>query len=164
MTFYLKLFGGLLLLVGALLISQEYSAYCKRRILEYDGFIALLLHAESKISKYLASGEGLWRDFENDALLKCGFLECIKSGDTPLSAFRKCEGSLNLSKSAKDKLRALFSVLGEEYREGEISRLSSFREELLAERNAEEDRLMKSVKVTRALLVSSALAVIIIFI
>ena len=164
MSFYFRLFGGLALVVSALILSREYSAYCKRRILEYDGFIALLSHAEGKIAKYLSSGESLWRDFNNDALLNCGFLVALQDGETPISAFEKCESRLRLSQSTKARLREFFSGWGREYRERELLLLSSFKEEIAAEGMAEKEKLDKSVRISSALLIGGALALMILII
>ena len=161
---YLRFFGGGLIVVAALIASGEYSSYAKRRLAEYKGFIALFSHAEGMISRFLASGDGLWRGFENEALEKAGLLSALREGKTLAGAFDKCESRLALPGEAKKKIKDFLSASGRGYREGEIASFSAFGAGLEAEMKKEEERLDKSVKVTRALLLGGSLAFLILII
>ena len=154
----------MLLLIAAIAASREYSAYAKRRIDQYDGFIELFSYAEGMISRFLSYGEALWRGFENGALEACGFLPALREGTPPIEAFEKCEGRLSLPREAKDKIKAFLSSMGRSYKDGELATLSAFRTELQSERKRQEEDLDKNVKIARALLLGGALAVFILII
>ena len=62
--------GGGLVVLSAILASRAYSDHAKRRMLQYSGLVALLQHAEGMITSFLASGEGLFRDFKDEELEK----------------------------------------------------------------------------------------------
>ena len=160
----LRLLGGGLVVVSAIVASGEYSAYAKRRILHYEGLIALFSHAEGMISRFLASGDGLLRGFENEELEKVGMLSILREGEALQSAFEKCESRLALSVETKERIKDFLSTVGRGYREGEVASFSAFITSLKEEMSVESERLDKSVKVTRALLIGGSLAFLIMII
>lgn len=153
-----RLVGVGLVLVAAIIASGEYKLYAKRRILQYEGFAALLFHLEGMISRYLSSGDGLYRGFENAELERIGFLPLIRGGDRPADALRRCEGQLCLSKDCLNALSAFFTGFGRDYKDRELKSISDFRTRLEEEKKSEAERLEKNVKVTSALLIGGALA------
>ena len=164
MSVYLKFLGGGLLLLSAIFASSEYSSYADRRLLHYSGLVALFSHAEGMIYGFLSSGREMWRGFKNDELEKIGLLPQLREGETLLSAFQKCESRLALSKDAKERIKDFLATACRGYREGVIYSFSAFIKKLEAEMKAEEERLEKQVKVTRALLLGGALAFVILII
>lgn len=164
MSFYLKIAGGLLLLLGAYLISEEYSAYAKRRIEQNLGILALLSHAEGMIERYLAFGRELWEGFENEALEKCGFLSELKQGRAVGSAFSLCLDRFCLSEEAVKRLKELFSSLGRGYKEEEVRRIFEFRKSYAVLSEEEGAELEKSVGVVRAISIGAALVIFILII
>lgn len=164
MNMLLRLIGGGLVMTSALIASHEYSEYAKKRLDQYAGLIALLSHAEGMISRFLASGDGLWRGFENEALEKTGLMGNMREGRGLYESFALCESKFALSNEAKGRIKDFLSGRGMEYREGEIAALSNFREMLEEEMNKEKESLEKSVKVTRAILLGASLAFLILII
>ena len=161
MNMILRFIGGGLVVVSALVASHEYSAYAKRRLLQYEGLVALFSHVEGKIRDFLASGDGLYRGFENEELERVGLLPLLREGERLKEAFCKCEGHLALPKGTVEGINTFLSTLGRGYREGEVAAFSAFRNKLEAEMKTEAERLDKSVKITRALLIGGALAFLI---
>ena len=153
-----------LLLSAALCASREYSRFADLRLAQWRGFSAFLLHIEGEISKFLASGEGLYRGFENAELEKCGFLPALKEGTGLSSAFDGCRGRLLLPEGCKARLAEFFAAFGRGYKDSELASLSAFRIAFEKEYEAERERLEKSVKITRALLLGGALSVAIMLI
>ena len=164
MSLLLRFVGGGLVVLSALVASSEYSAYADRRISQYKGLCALFSHAEGRISRFLSSGDGLWRGFENEELSRVGLLPLLREGEPLSSAFLKCEENFALSREAKERIKEFLSTLGRGYREGEVSTISAFVSRLEKEMQTEEEALSKSVKVTRALLLGGALAFLILII
>lgn len=158
---YLRFLGGGLVMISALIASGEYSAYAKKRMSQYAGLVALLSHAEGMISRFLSSGDGLWRSFENEALENTGLLAALREGKTLHAAFVECEGKFALSKEARERILDFLSTLGRSYKEGEVAAISAFRTELESEMKSEEEGLDKSVRVARALLLGGSLAFLI---
>ena len=87
MSIYLRLGGAGLILLGAILVGREYSAYLNRRLSEYRGLLSLLSHAEGVIGRNLSYGKELWRGFEDAALEKCGLLPALREGRGLADAF-----------------------------------------------------------------------------
>lgn len=164
MSFYLRFLGGGLVMIAAMITSGEYSAYAKRRLSQYSGLVALLSHMEGMISRFLASGDGLWRGFENEALESTGLLSSLKEGKSLAAAFSECEGKFALTKEAKGRIGDFLAGLGRGYRSGELEMISAFRASLEKEMAEEQQSLEKSVKITRALLLGGALAFLIMII
>ncbi len=159
MSLYLRWGGAVLLMIGALLTSRAYESYLKRRIGEYRGLVSLIAHAEGEIAKFLAHGSELWRSFKDEALEKCGLLPALREGGSLFSAFQESCGNMSLSTAARQRLSELFKKLGQGYREGELSLLSSIKESLSAELDIESAEAEKNIKVVRALLFGGALCV-----
>lgn len=159
MSLYLRLGGAALLLVGAIFVSREYSGYIDRRISEYRSLVALLSHAEGKISRFLSFGGELWRDFSDDVLEGCGLLPLLRGGSGLALAFDECKAHLALPSEAKERIFRLLSGLGGGYMDGTIAGLSSARQELEAELTVEQEAAEKNKRVARALLIGGALAV-----
>lgn len=164
MTLYFRLFGGGLLVLSAVLASLEYSRYADLRLLHYSSLASLFDHAGGMISKFLLKGDELWRSFRNEALEKIGLIDRLREGESLSSAFEKCENSLALSKETKEKIKKILASAGREYRNGAAEAYLSIAKWLEEEKNSEKERLNKSVKVTRALLIGGALAFLILII
>ena len=164
MTFYLRIFGGGLVVLSAVFASLEYSGYAERRLLHYSSLALLFAHAGGMISRFLSRGDELWRGFRNEALEKIRLLDRLREGESLSSAFEKCENSLALSKETKEKIKKILASAGQEYRNGAAEAYLSIAKWLEEEKNSEKERLDKSVKVTRALLIGGALAFLILII
>lgn len=164
MSDFLRILGGALLLLCALLVGREYSAYAGRRIAEHQGFIALISHSEGMIGRFLSSGDELWRGFDNEALERVGFLPLIKDGKDADSAFSTVKGRLSLGDEAKKKVEEFFKDFGSGYKDQEIARISALRAELETSLKSETAELEKNSRVLNALLVGGALGLIILLV
>ena len=164
MSIYLKWAGAGIILLCALFVGKDYSAYIKKRLSEYRGFTELILHIEGMISRFLTPQDSLWQNFSSDALEKCGFLSALRSGKGLSEAFDASKPSLSLSDELKDRLSGFFHGFGGEYLDGEISRTSDFRSELEDGLKVEESELEKSLKITNALLLAGAVGIVILII
>ena len=159
MSIYLRWGGVALLMIGALLVSRCYESYLKKRLAEYRGLLSLITHIEGGISKFLAYGDGLWRDFSDGALEKCGLLPALREGKSLSVAFEESRGNTSLSGDARERIAEAFNKLGKGYKDGELKLLSSVRESLTCELDSESAEAEKNIKVARALLLGGALAV-----
>lgn len=164
MSVYLKWAGAGVILLSALYVGREYSAYVRQRLQQHRAFVALLLHIEQMISQFLTPQDGLWRDFSNDALEKCGFLPLLREGKGLSQAFEKVKASLSLSERTKEMLSGFFADFGGGYLDGEMSRTAGFRAELESCLEKEGEELEKSLKITNALLVAGAVGIVILII
>jgi hypothetical protein len=148
----------MLIMIAALITSREYSRFADRRLAQWQGFSRLISHAEGMIEKYLLSGGALWQDFENHELARIGFLKLLREGASTCEAFSACSSSLSLPRECKDRLFEFFSSFGKGYRERELKSIAAFLKDFNGKYAEEKDRLEKSVRVTRALLLGGALA------
>ncbi len=161
MSLYFRWGGVALLLIAALYINRGYKNYLTRRLDEYRGLSALMLHMEGMISKFLSFGDGLWRDFSDEALEKCGLLPALRGGESLQGAFDKCRDKMSLSKASKDKLCEKFHRLGKGYKNAELRVIGEIRADLNDEIAFETAEAQKNMKVTAALLFGGALAAVI---
>ena len=161
MTLYFRLLGGGLVVLSAIFASLEYSRYAERRLLHYSSLATLFDHAGGMISRFLSRGDELWRSFQNEELEKIGLLAHLRGGESLSLAFEKCESSLVLPQETKEKVRKVISSAGREYRNRAAEAYLSLAKWLEEEKNSEKERLEKSVKVTRALLIGGSLAFLI---
>lgn len=145
-----------LIMLSAILLGREYSAYADRQVREREGFIALLLHIEREIGRSLSYGLGLWRGFSDPSLERCGFLPLLREGCSPEDAFFKCSPKLALSGEIKEKLQSFFSDFGKGYKDGEIKGIERLRGELESDLNALRPELEKNKRVINALLLGGA--------
>ena len=145
-----------LIMLSAILLGREYSAYADRQVREQAGFIALLLHIERRIGHSLSYGSDLWRGFSDPDLEKCGFLPLLSEGFSPRDAFAKSSRKLALSGEIKEMLLVFFSDFGKGYKDGEIKGIERLREELESDLNAIRPELEKNKKVINALLLGGA--------
>ena len=164
MSAFGRFVGGGLVVLAAMLASNAYSDYAKRRILQYSGLIALFSHAEGMILSFLASGDGLFRDFRSDELERVGLLPLLRGGTSLKNAFSKCESKFALSKKTLERIKEFLSSLGKGYKDAEISSICAFRLSLEEEMKIEAETLDKNVKVARALLIGGSLAFLIMII
>ncbi len=161
MSYWLRLMGGGLVLILAMLIGRGYSAYKDRRIAETEAFIALLSHAEGMISRFLSHGSSLWNGFSSPTLEELGLLPMLREGAAPADAFAAIQGRLSVNKSCKDRLTEYFCDLGGGYREDELKKIAACKSELEEMLRMERKELENDVKAVRATLLGAALGVII---
>ena len=164
MSVFWRFIGGGLVVLSAMLASKAYADYAKKRLLQYSGLISLLSHAEGMISRFLSSGDGLWRGFQNEELERVGLLPLLREGESLKSAFLKCREGLALPKKTIEQIEEFISRAGRDYREGEVAMISAFRNLLETEMKTEEEALDKNVKVVRVLLLGGSLAFLIMII
>ena len=153
-----------MILLCALFVGREYTAYIKKRLSEYRGFASLIAHIEGMISRFLTPQDSLWQSFSDEVLEKCGFLAALREGGSLSDAFEACRASLSLSDGVKSRLSSFFSGFGAEYMDGELSRSSDFRSELEDGLKKEESELEKSLKITNALLLAGSVGIVILII
>lgn len=161
MSYYLRLFGGGLVLILAMLVGRGYSRFKSKRIAETEGFVALISHAEGMISRFLSHGSSLWQDFSNSELEASGFLPMLRKGASLSEAFSASESSLSINKRVKDRLSEYFDLFGRGYREDELKAAAACRSELEEMLGAERKELGNDVKTVNAVLFGTALGVVI---
>ena len=161
---YVRFGGGILIMLCALLFGKGYSNFADRRIAEYEGFLALISHIETEISRSLSYGKELWSGFSNAELERCGMLQHLREGKTPYDAFLLCEEALSLSDKTKVALKKFFSRFGYEYKDSELRRISEVKGDLVVELKSVREELEKNKRVVNALLVGGSLSVVILLI
>ena len=155
MATYLKWLGCIFILLFALLLGREYSAYLKRKKDELAGYISALLHIEKMIESYLATPSEIFRDFDSVPLEKNGFLPAVRSKKTLYEAFRSAKASL-LSADSSACLGEYFKDFGKGYREREISRTRAAAETLRNISALECEEIDKSSRIGSVLLLGAA--------
>lgn len=164
MSEYLRLFGGGLILIAAIIVGREYSSYTRCRLGQYQGFVALADHIEGMISRFLAGGEELFRGFADPFLEETGLLSRLRRGESPSDAFAAAKDKLCIGEKEKKRLSVFFKELGSGYRESEIAKASALKDELSAGYKQEREALEKSRSVVNTLLMGGAAGIFILLI
>lgn len=164
MSLYLRIFGSVLILLSAMLVSRGYSRYCERRLRTVEGFLSFLMHIKGEIMRTLTTPEGFVRDFSCEELSECGFLSSVASGKSLSLSFEESLPRITLGTEEKRLLSDFFEGFGKDYMDGERIRVESYTEKLSHLADADRETLPKNDKLCRALLLSGALGLIILII
>lgn len=164
MSFYLRVFGSVLVVLAALILGKEYSAYVNKRCSESDGFLLFLLHIKGEVSRFLTPPDGFARSFENDALSRTGFLTSLAEGVGLKDAFELAKKKLSLCSDAQKCLFEFFSDFGKDYKDGELKRCESYTERFESIIREDKCTLEKNVRVVRSILCAVALGIVILLI
>ena len=160
MNYSIKMFGLALILLSAWLVGLMYSRYCKKRLLQTEGFALLLSHIEKRVSLFLCTQKDLVSGYDNESI--ADFVREAESGESLFSAFCAVKQKFFLSEEVKTKLSDFFSGFGKNYREGELKRISLFEKELYELYRREETETPKRIKLAYTLLFATALSIVII--
>lgn len=166
MTGAISLIGATLVVGCAIFLSRAYGAFAERRRAETEEFYLFILHIKGEVARFLSKPERIFQSFEAQSLDSVGFLSVENLvGDAPLSsAYGAVRDKLSVSSGADKILYEFFSGFGRDYRDGEIKRCDAYAEELSRLWAREEGELVKSLKVTRAVLAAAALGIVILLI
>lgn len=159
MSFYLRLLGGALLMIFALMCGRAYSSYSARAIAELDGFISFMSHVRLKVATQLATQSALCDGFECESLERCGFLPALREGKRVMDAYNKA--AIAVCQPARRVLSSFFSGLGRGYRSDELARADSAISECERILAREREQMPKDVKLIYTLLAAISLGLLI---
>jgi hypothetical protein len=159
---YLRWCGAALLLICALICGREYSAYAGRRVREGEGYLSLLSYIEKMIDSYLTPLSEIFSVFECESLEENGFLPSIRSGKSANETLTEVKGLI--PEQMRTLLSDYFNGFGKGYKDSELGRTREVRAEMEKMLDKERENLEKSVKVTKALLIGSAVGIAILII
>lgn len=109
----MKLFGLLLLLLGAFFVSREYSRYMRKRLAECEGFLSFIKYMRRQVHCFLRSPSEIGRDFEGEAIAP--FLSELRREESLSSAYLSSVESFSLSREEREVLSELFTSIGSCY-------------------------------------------------
>jgi len=164
MSEILRLFGSVLIVLGAIILGRGYGEYCERRLKESEGFLAFLVHARGEVVRSLTPPEGFVRSFRSEALEGSGFLSALRGGESLGSAFESSMKKSSLGKELRELLSEFFSEFGRDYKDGETARIEDYIDRVRTVVESERENLEKNSKICRVLLVAGALGLIILMI
>lgn len=157
MSIYIRIFGAVFIMLSALFIGREYSRFSDKRIGELRGFLLFVRHVGGRVSNYLSFGNELFWGFECGELESVGFLSHLREGKSLYESFMLCCPRLSIPLAQKEALKEFFHTFGNDYREGELEKITAFLEKYEKEAERECENMTKSLRVTRALLLGGAL-------
>lgn len=161
MSWYFRVLGSSLILLAAIMLGRGYSSYAERAIDEYDGFISLFLHMKGRISCFLLPPSEIFRDFECDALERCGLLPKLRYGIAFSEALSESLPKLAISKETKRVILGFSDSFGSEYRDGEIAKIEQAIAEIKTHRDKAAELLSSKIKLAGTLLAAAALGIVI---
>lgn len=119
-----------MILLSVLIFSDSYSKHTKKRVLEYESFLAFISHVRLQMSCYLKPTRQLAEGFYSKPLAESGFLEYISECESIYEAYKRAEGHLSLSREERELLSGLFCSLGEGYLNDELKLIDAYRSQL----------------------------------
>lgn len=146
-----------MILLSVLIFSDSYSRHTKKRLLEYEGFLAFISHVRLQMSCYLKPANRLSEGFYSKPLMESGFLEYVGECKNICEAYERAESRLSLSREERELLRGLFSSLGEGYLADELKLIDAYRSQLeegflrLKREAPKNSKLISTVSVTAAI-------------
>lgn len=126
----IKYIGILAVLLSALAISKEYSAFSKKRLSESCAFLSFLEHMKIQVGCFLRPANELLKDFSSDTLAAVGFTDALENSESLVTAYKTAEPKLSLSKEEREVLENLFSAVGECYLDEGVRLIDTAREKL----------------------------------
>ena len=115
-----------MILLAVIRFSDAYSKHVKKRLLEYEGFIAFISHVRLQMNCYLKPARCIADGFYSKPLSDVGFLAHIGESESIYEAYKRSESRLSLSKEERELIGGLFSSLGEGYLEDELKLIDAY--------------------------------------
>ena len=154
----LTLWGGLLLLGAALLLSHGITAEERRRVAQCRAYLTLLQRIRGQIACYQRPLGDICRTLEPKLYSACGFGVCGDSLVTMLEGADLC-----LPPGAEELLHRFGAELGQSYKAEQLAACDAAIAELAAICAGEEERLPHRIRLIRTAVVCGALALVLIF-
>ena len=111
--------GALSVIIAGFMIWREYVVYLDRELYWCRELLFAIKDLREKMKCYLKSPCEWAREYENEALSRCGFLDKLRQGEDIFVAY-KSSRDVCLSDKAKDILEGCFEHLGEGYIDTEL--------------------------------------------
>lgn len=154
----LTLWGGLLLLGAALLLTHGITAGERRRVAQCRAYLTLLQRIRGQIACYQRPLGEICRALEPELYAACGFGVCADSLAVMLDGADLC-----LPSDAEGLLRRFGAELGQSYKAEQLTACDAAIAELAAICGREEERLPHRIRLIRTAVVCGALALVLIF-
>ena len=156
-----KLFGAIVILtLSAALVLRGASVF-RERIAELEGFLLLIRHIRDEVSCFRTPAHEILSSFHHEALSRAGLLPI--GGGTDLSAaLAAARDRLYLDPEELAVLQEFCDGFGRGYVAEELARCDLATARLAAALEKRREALPKSCKLLRTLVMSGALAVIIV--
>lgn len=156
-----KLFGALVILVlSAILILRGASVF-RERIAELEGFLLLVRHIREQVACFRTPANEILASFHNEALARAGLLPLAPGTDLSAALSAACD-RLYLDPDELAILREFADGFGRGYVTEELARCDLAVSRLEAAIGRRREALPRSCKLFRTLVMSGALAVIIV--
>ena len=121
----------------------------------------MLKRIKGEIGRFLSTPSEILKNYEDENLKRLGFLEPRESGMSLGDRFDSCRDKLSLPLEIKKRLGEFFSRFGENYKDGEISQIEYYLEEIEPLLNEERRALPDRIKLVKTLVAAISLGLII---
>lgn len=156
-----KLFGAIVILIlSAALVLRGVSVF-RERVAELEGFLLLLRHIRDEISCFRTPAHEILSSFHNEALERAGLLP-LAPGTDLASALASARDRLYLDSDELAILSEFCDGFGRGYVTEELARCDLATSRLTDAIARRREALPKTCKLFRTLVMSGALAVIIV--
>ena len=107
----LQIVGSILLLGSSAAVGWQLARVEMDRVQHTEGLLLLLRHIRTGIVCYANPITDIYKDFQNPALERCGFLPCLRSGGL-LQALDACGNRLHVDGEDMRTLRSFAASVG----------------------------------------------------
>lgn len=156
-----KLFGAIVILVLSSAVVLRGAAVFRERIAELEGFLLLFRHIREQIACFRTPAHEILASFRNEALSRAGFLPLDKDRDLA-AALAAARDRLYLDPDELAVLSEFCEGFGRGYVTEELARCDLATARLTDAIAKRREALPKTCKLFRTLVMSGALAVIIV--
>lgn len=157
----LRWVGTVLVVSIFIFVGKGYSEFMRRRIDECESFLLLMKRIKGEIGRFLSTPSEIFSNYEDENLKRLGFLELQRSGKSLGECFELCRKRLSLPSEIKDRLGEFFSRFGENYKDGEISQIEYYVDEIEPLLNEERRALPDRIRLVKTLVAAISLGLII---
>ena len=159
----IKLLGSLAVLGIAAILAVRGASVFRERIAQLEGFVLLVRRIREQIACFRTPQEQILAGFDDPALGRAGFLE-VATREGMAAALSAVRDRLYLDESELAALSEFASGLGGGYAEEELVRCDLCLSRLTLALDARREALPKAARLYRTLVLSGALAIIIVLI
>ena len=160
----MKYIGVYSVIFSVFLIWRSYSSYLACELGYTGAFLRALRDYREKMKCYLASPSEWARGFSDEELLKIGFIDRVREGETFISAYRSVKDGIFLPQKTDETLTYCFERIGEGYLDTELEAVEAAISKIEAEEAIIVSEMPKRKKAVGALLGACAVGIVILII
>ena len=167
----IKLMGAALCFLASFFIGIFAGKSERERTAQCEAFLELFEYVKNQVGFFLAPTKRIYQSFENETLAQTGFLAALVSHekdevyfDVWQAALEQCRGSLKLSKSQMEIVKAFGACIGKSNEQLQLKNFDYYIAAMKDETAKQKTEMQKNIKLYRTIgfTVGAAIAILVI--